>query len=89
MLLAPDAKNAKTLNKQDIFSGIITKLMVVRANGAAQRMSGAHFFDTAFTRCSSSRVLAHILGRAVLGQIRPNVAAGVPIRKEDDNRYSQ
>jgi hypothetical protein len=42
-----------------------------------------------FTGCSSSRAIAHILGRPVLGQKKSNIKACVPIRKDDDNRYVQ
>ena len=78
----------KTLNVQDQSFGIIIKLIVFRANGAEPRVSHAPF-DTAFTGCASSRAFAHILGRAVLGQKRPNVGACVPMNKDDDNRCAQ
>ncbi len=47
--------------------------------------------DTSFTGCSSTRAFAHILGRAVSGQKRPNVGLGacIPKRKDNDNRYAQ
>ncbi len=47
------------------------------------------FCDTAFTGCSSSRAIAHILGRPVLGQKKSNIKACVPIRKDDDNWHAQ
>ena len=47
------------------------------------------FCDSTFTGCSSSRAVAHILGRPVLGQKKTNVRSCVPIRKDDDNRYAQ
>ena len=37
---------------------------------------------TSFTGCSSSRAYAHILGRAVLGQKRPNIGACIQIRED-------
>jgi hypothetical protein len=43
----------------------------------------AHPCNTACTRSSSSWALTHILVWAVPDQIRPNVAAGVPIHKKD------
>ena len=48
-----------------------------------------HFCDKTLTGCSSSRALAHILGRPVLEQSKANVRFCVPIRKEDDDRYEQ
>ena len=65
-----------------------------KIDGVQSKQGGAKnvrcaFCDTAFIGCSSSRAFAHILGRAVLDQKRPNVAACAPIRKEDDNRYAQ
>ena len=63
---------------------------VKNKRGRAKNITCA-FCDTActfviLTGCSSSRAFANILGRAVLGQKRPNVEASVPIRKDDDNR---
>ena len=46
------------------------------------------FCDNNFTGCSTTRAFAHILGRAVLGQKRANVAKCVPIRKIDDDRQA-
>ena len=48
-----------------------------------------HFCDKTLTGCSSSRALAHILGRPVLDQSKANVRFCVPIRKEDDDGYEQ
>ena len=73
----------KILKLLDLSFGIITKLMACAKNVRCT------FCDAAFSRCSSSRAFAHILGRAVLGQKRANVGACVPIRKDDDNRYDQ
>ena len=44
------------------------------------------FCDNNFTGCSTTRAFAHILGRAVLGQKKANVAKCVPICKIDDDR---
>ena len=52
--------------------GIITKLMVLRANGEEQRIVLHNFFDK---------------GRAVLAQKKANVRSCVRKRKNDDNRY--
>ena len=60
-----------------------------KRGGAKPRNVQCTFCDAAFSRCSSSRAFAHILGRAVLGQTRAIVGACVPIRKDDDNRYDQ
>ena len=59
-----------------------------KIDGVQSKQGGAKnvqctFCDAAFSRCSSSRALAHILGRAVLGQKRAIVGARVPIRKDD------
>jgi len=64
------------------------------SDGVQSRRGGAKnitctFCDTPFTGCSSSRAYAHILGRAVLGQTRPNIGACKPIRKDNDDRYAQ
>ena len=65
-----------------------------KIDGAQSRGGGAKnitctFCDTSFTGCASTRAFAHILGRAVLGQKRSNIGACVPIRKDNDNRYTQ
>jgi hypothetical protein len=47
------------------------------------------FCDCAFTGCSSTRAIAHILGRPVLKQKKANIKSCVPVRKDDDNRNAQ
>ena len=45
--------------------------------------------DNTFTGCSSSRAVAHFLGRPVLRQNKINIKFCAPIRKDDDNQYAQ
>ena len=93
VLLVPDAQDAPVLAPDVEQTGSII-WNYCKIDGAQSKRGGAKnvtctFCDTAFTGCSSSRAFAHILGRAVLGQKKANVAACLPIRKEDDNRYTQ
>ena len=53
-----------------------------KIDGVQSKRGGAKnvqctFCDAAFSRCSSSRAFAHILGQAVLGQKRANVGVSV------------
>ena len=47
------------------------------------------FCDNFCSGCSSSRAMAHILGRPVPEQSKANVRPRAPIRKGDDGRYAQ
>jgi hypothetical protein len=51
---------------------------VFRVIGEEQKNITRAFCDTSFTTCFSTRAFAHILGRDVLGQKRPNVGTCVP-----------
>ena len=73
----------KSLNTQYHSFGIITKLMLLRANGRWSYEYNMHLL-----RCSSSRAFAHILGGAALAQKRPNVGACVPVRKDGNNQHA-
>jgi hypothetical protein len=75
----------QTLNKKELSFEIITKLMVLRANGAVLRMSWAPFVIL-LSPVVTSRAFARIFGRAVLGQKKANIGACVPIRKENDKK---
>ncbi len=73
----------KSLNTQYHSFGIITKLMLLRANGRWSYEYNMHLL-----RCSSSRAFAHILGGAALAQKRPNAGSCVPVRKDGDNQHA-
>jgi hypothetical protein len=47
------------------------------------------FCDCAFPGCSSTRAIAHILGRPVFGQKKAIIKSCVPVRKDYDNRNAQ
>ena len=70
----------ETLNQQERSFGIIIKLICVQSKRAGAKNITCTFCDSTFTGCSSTRALAHILGRPVLRQKRTNVGAGVRIR---------
>ncbi len=62
-----------------------------KIDGAQSKNGGATnvtctFCDTSF---SGSRAFAHILGKAVLSQKRPNIGGWVTNHKDDDSLYAQ
>ena len=65
------------------------KILCVQSKKGGAKNVTCTFCDTNFTGCSSTRALAHILGRPVLGQKRTNIRICKPIRKDNDNRYAQ
>ncbi len=82
---AEDAEQTKPL----IWNNFKVDSSVQSTNGGAKHVT-CTLCDQALTGCSSSRALAHILGRPVLGQLKnANVRFCVPIRKDNDDCNAQ
>ena len=81
---AEDAEQTKPL----IWNNFKVDSSVQSTNGGAKHVT-CTLCDQALTGCSSSRALAHILGRPVLGKLKANVRFCVLIRQDNDDWYAQ
>ena len=87
--LVQDSEDAEDVNQTVPTIWNYFKVVGVQSKKGGAKNVTCNFCDKTLTGCSSSRALAHILGRPVLEQSKANVRFCVPIRKEDDNQYEQ
>ena len=87
--LVQDSEDAEDVDQTVLTIWNYFKVVGVQSKKGGAKNVTCTFCDKTLTGCSSSRALAHILGRPVLEQSKANVRFCVPIRKEDDDWYEQ
>jgi hypothetical protein len=85
VMLVPNAQDAPDIKQAGPITWNYHKMDGAQSKRGCAKDATCAFCDSSFTGCSTSRALAHLLGRAVLGQKIANIGSYVPIREEDDN----
>ena len=85
MMLVPNAQDTPDIKQAGPIIWNYYKMDGAQSKRGCAKNAMCAFCDSSFTDCSTSRMFAHLLGRAVLGKKIANIGSCAPIRKEDDN----